>query len=80
MNTPKIITSFLLFAAYYSPPTSQAKSRHQIGFLKGVTPDGEAGGCDYWIAGDKESAVVFSENYITKSATINIDGQNISLK
>jgi hypothetical protein len=24
--------------------------------------------------------VIFSENYITKSATINIDGQNISLK
>jgi hypothetical protein len=65
---------------YYSPPTSQAKSRHQIGFLKGVTPDGEAGGCDYWIAGSKESTVIFSENYITKSATINIDSQNISLK
>jgi hypothetical protein len=24
--------------------------------------------------------MIFSENYITKSATINIDGQNISLK
>jgi hypothetical protein len=57
--------------------TSKTKTS---GFLKGVTPSGEAGGCDYWIAGGKESTVIFSENYITKSATTNIDGQNISLQ
>jgi hypothetical protein len=82
MNTPKIAISLLLLSAILFPTniTTQAKPKHQIGFLKGVTPGGEAGGCDYWIAGGKENTVILSENYITKSATINIDGQNISLK
>jgi hypothetical protein len=82
MSTSKITTILLILSAilFSTNITTQAKSRHQIGFLKGVTPGGEAVGCDYWIAGHKESAVIFSENYITKSATINIDGQNISLQ
>lgn len=61
--------------------TAQAKQRHQIDFLKGVTaPSGEVGGCDYWLVGGNKNKVIFSENYFNKSATINIDGQNTSLE
>jgi hypothetical protein len=82
MNTSKVTTCFLLISAllFSTNITIQAKPRHQIGFLKGLPPGGEAGGCNYWLAGGKESNVIFSENYIPKTAIINIDGQNISLK
>jgi hypothetical protein len=82
MNTSKITTCFLLISSllFSTNITTQAKPQHQIGFLKGITPNGGPGGCDYWLAGGKESKVIFSERYITKTATINIDGQNISLK
>jgi hypothetical protein len=82
MNTSKITANILLISSmvFSTNVAAQAKQRHQIGFIKGVVPGGEAGGCDYSIAGSNERKVILSENYLKKSVTINIDGQNIMLK